>query len=46
MEAVTQDLAPRETLIQMANQYWQEEMKKHERPATPEMDDEAVDEYV
>jgi hypothetical protein len=46
MEAVTQDLAPRETLIQMANQYWREEVEKHERPATPGADDDAVDEYV
>ena len=46
MNAVTQDLAPRETLIQMANQYWREEMEKEERPATPEVDDDEVDRYV
>jgi multimeric flavodoxin WrbA len=45
MEALTQELAPRETLIQMANQYWQEEMEK-ERPAPPEVDDDEVDRYA
>jgi multimeric flavodoxin WrbA len=46
MNAVTQDLAPRETLIQLANQYWRKEMEKEERPATPEVDDDEVDRYV
>jgi len=45
MNAVTQDLAPKETLMQMANRYWGEEMEK-EHPAAPGMDDEAVDKYV
>ncbi|MBI4796630.1 MAG: hypothetical protein HY790_12485 [Deltaproteobacteria bacterium] len=46
MNALTQDLAPRETLIQMANQYWREEMEKPERPAPPGADDDAVDKYI
>ena len=45
MQALTQELAPRETLIRMANQYWQEEMEK-ERPAPPEVDDDEVDRYA
>jgi multimeric flavodoxin WrbA len=46
MEAVTQELAPRETLIQLANQYWQEEMANLEPPAPPGVDDDEVDRYV
>lgn len=46
MAAVTQDLAPRETLIEMANRFWREEMEKLERPAPPEEDDESVDKWV
>jgi hypothetical protein len=46
MAAVTQDLAPRETLIELANQFWREEMGKLERPAPPEEDDESVDKWV
>jgi multimeric flavodoxin WrbA len=45
MAALTQDLAPRESLIRMANQYWQEEMEK-EHPAPPTLDDDEVDRYV
>lgn len=46
MEALTRDLAPRETLIRMANQYWPEEMEKGGRPAPAEAEDEAVDKYA
>jgi len=46
LEALTQDLAPRETLIQMANQYWQGEMAKQEGPAPPSADEDEVDKYV
>ncbi|MEW6659262.1 MAG: flavodoxin family protein [Thermodesulfobacteriota bacterium] len=45
MQALTQDLAPREALIQLANQYWQEELKK-ERPAPPAVNDDEVDRYA
>jgi multimeric flavodoxin WrbA len=45
MKALTQELAPRETLIQMANKYWQEEMEK-ERPAPPAEDDDSVDKWA
>jgi len=46
MEGVTQDLAPRETLIEMANQYWREEMEKGERPTPPAVDDDALDKWA
>ncbi len=46
MDALTQDLAPRETLIQMANQYWQGERAKQESPAPPVEEDESVDKWV
>lgn len=46
MDALTQDLAPRETLIQMANQYWQGERAKQENPAPPVEEDESVDKWV
>lgn len=46
MNALTQDLAPRKTLIQMANQFWREEMAKEEGHSPPEVDDDKVDRYV
>jgi multimeric flavodoxin WrbA len=45
MQALTQDLASRETLIQLANEYWQEELKK-ERSAPTNLDDDGVDRYA
>jgi predicted kinase len=45
MQALTQDLASRETLIQLANEYWQEELEK-ERSAPPNLDDDGVDRYA
>ncbi|MFZ5453805.1 MAG: flavodoxin family protein [Thermodesulfobacteriota bacterium] len=46
MNAVTQDLASRETLIQLANQFWQEEMAKEEGHSPPAVDDDEVDRYA
>jgi len=46
MTAVTQDLAPLETLIDLANRFWREEMEKPERPGPPGEDDEPVDKWV
>ncbi len=46
MAAVTQELAPREMLIEMANRFWREEMEKLDRPASPEEDDESVDKWA
>ncbi len=46
MNVVCQDLAPLETLIDMANRFWNEEMQKGEGPAAPAAKDEAVDKYV
>ena len=46
MDAVTKDLAPRETLIEMANRFWREEMENEEAPAPSAADDHEVDEYV
>jgi nitric oxide reductase activation protein len=46
MHALTRDLAPQETLIQMANNYWREEMEKEEGHSPPPVDDDLVDKYV
>ncbi len=46
MTAVTQDLAPRETLIALANKHWSEELEKLDRPAPPGEDDDAVDKWA
>ena len=46
MRAITQDLASRETLIQLADRLWGKEMQQEERPAPSTVDDDAVDEYV
>ena len=46
MTALTQDLAPREILIDLANKYWREEMEKLERPPTPGEDDDSVDKWA
>ncbi|MDD2903172.1 MAG: flavodoxin family protein [Syntrophales bacterium] len=46
MNALTRDLAPRETLIQMANQFWREEIEKEEGHSPPAVDDDLVDKYV
>ena len=46
MDALTQDLAPRETLIQMANQFWPEQIEKEEGHSPPAVDDDLVDKYV
>ena len=46
MQALSQDLAPQETLIRLANQHWREEMEQDEPPAPPTPDDHEVDEYV
>ena len=46
MKALTKDLTARETLIKMANHFWQEELKKEEDHSPPGVDDDLVDKYV
>jgi uncharacterized membrane protein len=46
MKALTQDLAPRETLIALANRFWGEKMETGEDHSPPGVDDDAVDKYV
>jgi multimeric flavodoxin WrbA len=46
MKALTQDLAPRETLIHLANQFWREEMEKLDPRAPSTVDDDAIDKWA
>jgi len=46
MKALTQDLAPRETLIHLANRFWTEEMEKLAAGASPMVDDDAIDKWA
>jgi hypothetical protein len=36
LESMTQDLAPRESLIQLANEFWQKQLDRQDKPAAPE----------
>ncbi|OGP69574.1 MAG: hypothetical protein A2Z73_02215 [Deltaproteobacteria bacterium RBG_13_60_28] len=46
MKALTQDLAPRETLIHLANQFWREEMEKLDPGAPSTVDDDSIDKWA